>query len=146
MKFSRILVPTDFSESSQHALQLAVRSVAEDGATLTLLHVAPLPAPYPTDYGPIPVPVLLPNLAELEAESLKLLTAQAKGDIPEGMAWTPKSVLGVPADEIAREIEQGGYDLVVMGTHGRTGIRHLILGSVAERVLRSSKVPVLVTR
>lgn len=146
MKFNHILVPTDFSESSDHALQMAVRFAAADGSQLTLLHVALMPAPYAADFGPLPVPILLPNADELAAESRKLLQKQGEQDIPAGLNWTPKAVLGVPAEAISAEIAKGDYDLVIIGTHGRTGVRHLLLGSVAEQVLRRSKVPVLVTR
>ena len=54
--------------------------------------------------------------------------------------------IGAPVEEINRAIEHEHADLVVMGTHGRTGFRHLVAGSVAERVVRSSKVPVLTIR
>jgi nucleotide-binding universal stress UspA family protein len=63
-----------------------------------------------------------------------------------GVTATTLLKIGVPVDEINQAIDDHGVDLVVMGTHGRTGLRHLVAGSVTERVVRSSRVPVLTIR
>ena len=147
MMLNRILVPTDFSASADHALRLAVGLARRDGGSITLMHVAPFPIAFGGDfYGPMPILDLQPTLDQIGKESNHLLERLAKQEVPEDVKCALKVVLGAAADEIAMELEKGGYDLVVLGTHGRTGIPHMLLGSVAERVLRHSAVPVLVTR
>lgn len=147
MNFNRILVPTDFSASSERALRLAVGLARRDHGAIVLLHVAPFPVAFSGDfYGPLPVIDLQPTLDQIGKESRHLLERLAAQEVPQDVGWTPKVILGSPADEIGSEIEHGGYGLVVMGTHGRRGVSHVLLGSVAERVLRHSAVPVLVTR
>lgn len=147
MKMSRILVPTDFSAGSDHALRLAISMARKDLGSITLMHVAPFPPTVVGDvYGPMPMLDVEPVIAQIAAESRHLVARQAAQEIPSDVPWTPLVVMGFPADEISAQLERGGYDLVVMGTHGRRGLTHLFLGSVAERVLRHSPVPVLVTR
>ena len=136
---SRILVPTDFSESSDAALEFA-RAIAERvGASIHLLHV-------------LNEPLLAEGLA---AEAFSRTTPSfersvldaAKADLSgraDGAA-SAEVVFGHPAD-IGAYASKLGADLIVMGTRGRTGIAHLFLGSVAETVVRSAPCPVLTVR
>ncbi|MDP2306680.1 MAG: universal stress protein [Pseudomonadota bacterium] len=147
--FRHLLVPTDFSEPGASALRLAVRIARHGAARLTLFHVGSLPQAatfdFPT-YG-VPMPESLVQLQrELMAERGKALERLAREEIPSDVTWDQKLAEGYPPEEILNEVRLGTYDLLVMGTHGHTGIKHALLGSVAERVLRQSPIPVLVTR
>jgi nucleotide-binding universal stress UspA family protein len=147
--FRHLLVPTDFSEPGTAALRLAVRLAQMGDTRITLFHVGSLPQAatfdFPT-YG-VPMPESLIQLQrELMAERGKALDRLAREEIPEAVKWDQKLAEGYPPEEILNEVRMGSYDLLVMGTHGHTGIKHALLGSVTERVLRQSPVPVLVTR
>jgi len=138
MSFQRILVATDFGDCSRQALDLAV-NLAPFGAQLTLLHVWDAPR---YSYGnglylpaELVAPVEQAAIARLEQEltELKKRYPTAKSALRAGAAW--EQVLGAANDLRA--------DLIVMGTHGRRGLEHALLGSVAEKVVRSARVPVL---
>jgi nucleotide-binding universal stress UspA family protein len=148
--FSRILVPTDFSAPARDAVDLAVDLAARFGASLTLFHVQELPMSYASEAGLFGVEVL----ESLEADAQKSLLqekARAERQIGSpGIANAPpiatKLALGVPVVAIDDEVRSGRHDLVVIGSHGRTGLAHVLLGSVAERVLRSAGCPVITVR
>lgn len=146
--FQHLLVPTDFSENAAHALRLAVRLCRHGKGKMTLLHVGTLPQAATFDF-PIygtPMPDALVQLQrELMAERGHALKRLAGEEIPADVKWDQKLREGYPPEEILQEIGTGVYDLVVMGTHGHTGLKHALLGSVTERVLRQAAVPVLVT-
>lgn len=147
--FSNLLVPTDFSENAAHALRLAVRMARHHAARLTLLHVGLLPQAATFDfplYG-TPMPESLLQLQrELMAERAHVLARLAKEEVPDDVDWSPKLREGYPPEEILAEARGGSYDLLVMATHGHRGLKHALLGSVTERVLRQAPIPVLVTR
>lgn len=148
-EFRHLLVPTDFSEAASHALRLAVRLARFNRARLTLLHVGTLPEAatfdFPT-YG-VPMPESLVQLQrEIQQERGHALERLAREEIPEDITWDQKLREGFPPEEVLAELKAGPYDLLVMGTHGHTGLKHALLGSVTERVLRKCSVPVLVTR
>ena len=137
----RILAPVDFSAAGQRALDEAMGLARTLGASVTLLHAYTLPQPIP-DAGVAYGPEVIDALDLAARDRLDKL----RDELRRGDAATPidtRAVLGVAHEEIVAEARRGGYDLVVMGTHGRTGWRHLILGSVAERVVRLSPVAVL---
>lgn len=147
--FHHLLVPTDFSEPATHALRLAVRLARNGAKRVTLFHVGTLPQAatfdFPT-YG-VPMPETLMTLQrELMAERAKALERLAQQEIPKDVKWDQKLAEGYAPEEILNEARVGTYDLLVMGTHGHTGVKHALLGSVTERVLRQSPIPVLVTR
>ena len=136
--WSKICCPVDFSETSRAALDEAVDLAAHFGAELALLHVFEVA---PTMVSP--PEVFERTVRELERK-LELWRAEAER---RGASRVRSTVAnGVPAAEIVRFAREGGHDLVVMGTHGRRGLRHLVLGSVAERVVREAHCPVLVVR
>jgi nucleotide-binding universal stress UspA family protein len=130
-----VLHPTDFSDASAAALRVA-RSLARDhGARLIVLHVAPAGAVY----GTIPVPLdLQPHQDSLEVIREVIGGTDLKYPVETRLR------LGHAAAEILRAAEEVGADLIVMGTHGRTGLRRLLTGSVAEAVLRRARCPVLI--
>jgi nucleotide-binding universal stress UspA family protein len=144
----RILVPIDFSRTSVAALELALSLRPRLGAEITLLH-AFQPATYLTPPGVIYVPGHLNqqleqsgrHTAERHVEELLRSLGLEGSSMLE-----PQLRAGEPGEAILREAEEGGHDLVVMGTHGRTGIARVALGSVAERVLRRARCPVMTVR
>jgi len=148
MTWQTILVPHDFSASANHATALARDEAKLHGGKLVLLHVIELP------YQLSPDAVIVPEStgAPISVKQFAIETAEAHlHDIADrlakdGVTATGVVVIGAAVDEINRAVDDQRADLIVMGTHGRTGFRHLVAGSVAERVVRSAKVPVLTIR
>ena len=137
-----ILVPTDFSEPADAALSYARTMAAEFGSRLHLLHVVPEPnlLPWGSELSTVPFADLL---TQTEMAARERLTDIAAGltELPEKV--TVEARIGTPVDRVLSYIDEHHIDLVVMGTHGRGLVGHLLLGSVAERVVRRSPVPVL---
>jgi nucleotide-binding universal stress UspA family protein len=140
MNVRRILCPTDFSEPSTHALEQATRLAGSYGARLTVLHVRPTVTPHPDmpDGGPV-APWLMAELDELRQR----VTASCAEVTGSAVALEPMVAAGDPVREIVRYTTTLPADLVVMGTHGVSGFRHLVLGSITEKVLRTAPCPVL---
>jgi len=144
--FTRILVPTDFSIQSESALAYARELAERFGASIHLLHV--LEDPYATSayatevYGYLP-PGLKETWQKNAEEKLDTLLPAADR-IRLGV--TSAVIFGRPAAAIVEYAEEEKADLIVMGTHGRGGVTHLLLGSVAERVVRAAPCPVLTVR
>jgi nucleotide-binding universal stress UspA family protein len=138
----RILVPTDFSDAAHAALKLATTFAQEFGSRLYLLHVVPEPYAYPmgTELSMLPMTDILAQVENAAREQLDKLVAAAA--LPAGRVVT-RAVVGTPVDQVLALIADEKIDLVVLGTHGRGLVGHLLLGSVAERVVRRSPVPVL---
>jgi nucleotide-binding universal stress UspA family protein len=148
MSWKTILVPHDFSSSANHAAALARDEAKVHGAKLVLLHVIELPHQLAPDAVIVPetsgAPISVKDYALGRAEEhLADIAARLAKD---GVTATPSVVVGNPVTEIARAVDTHRIDLIVMGTHGRTGLQHLLAGSVSERVVRTSAVPVLVVR
>jgi nucleotide-binding universal stress UspA family protein len=141
----KILIPVDFSACSSSALRFGLDLARKLGAEVHLLHVWQIPTLAPLDSG-----------SRSEAESLVgVLGEHARTELDQLMnelatdgvrVGSASSLPGDPAHEIVRAVEEKGYDLVVMGTHGRTGLDKLLVGSVAEKVVRHAKCPVLTLR
>jgi nucleotide-binding universal stress UspA family protein len=139
-----ILVPTDFSEDAERAIHTAQKLLAPSlEARLTLLHVFNLPIEY-TAYGPIPTSVNYLKDTGVEAE--RRLQELAERLTAEGLQvdWAARE--GDPSVVIVEEAQQRGVDLIAMGSHGRSGLRHLLLGSTAERVVQHASCPVMTVR
>jgi nucleotide-binding universal stress UspA family protein len=136
--FSKILCPIDFERDSMDALELAYRLAKQNSATVCLLTVIGVPPPAATALPPVPI---FPN-AEFEEESRRRLEAVAQEKLA-GISHEVFIASGNAAPEILNLAAEQKIDLIVMGTHGRTGVKHFILGSVAEHVVRESPVPVL---
>ena len=148
--FDHILVTTDGSALGNLALPIAADLARKYGGSLTLLYVVPTPSPPPILSGGVAymyVHTLPAESARLQREG-QLILAEARKllDVPGVQALcTEARGLNVP-QTVAAEVRRVGAGLVVMGTHGRSGIAHLFLGSVAEAVLRGVDVPVLLIR
>jgi universal stress protein A len=137
--FTTIIVPTDFSYTSDAALGYARMLAARFGASLHLLHVVDEPGSWSEVYAAIPEIRL-----RLSADAARRLEAMAACLRP--LQATSAVVCGAPVPTIVKVAESKGADLIVMGTHGRRGVGHLLLGSVAERVVRLAPCPVLTVR
>ena len=143
--FRRILVPTDFSTPSDAALDCARRLAAGLGASVHLLHVLP-----DVSSGEIASELFVTEPPE--ARSMRLMDARDRlkhritADDRATLRATSEVILGSPAQIIVDYAADNQFDLIVMGTHGRTGMAHLLVGSVAERVVRTAGCPVFTTQ
>jgi nucleotide-binding universal stress UspA family protein len=141
----RILVPTDFSKFSQNALTYGVAFAEKFGAELYLLHVVQDLAVFiPEAVLPAPLPV--PPIDQFIAAARAALDRVVQGLNLTGVAPHSEVVEGAPFPEIVRFAKVKEIDLIVMGTHGHSGLAHVLLGSVAERVVRKAPCPVLTVR
>ena len=138
MKLRHILVPLDFSADAEQALDDAVELAQQFQARLTLLHVI---------YIPITTEVNLSSyFTEMESGASQRMETYQDRVAEAGPAVVMRIIRGTPFREIVDFAEIQQIDLIVMGTHGRTGMQHLLVGSVAERVVRLAPCPVMVTR
>jgi nucleotide-binding universal stress UspA family protein len=145
IELKRILLASDFSENSRRATEFACGLAEKFGAELHLLHVCPHAA------------AMLPEVSGNEdaAGNYEHAAEQAALQQLEGLldpAWSAgRSIVratrtGLPVAEIVRYARESAVDLIVLGTHGRTGLAHLLMGSVAENVVRHAACPVLTIR
>jgi nucleotide-binding universal stress UspA family protein len=144
MEIRHLLVPTDFSESSRRALDEAVGLAQTFGAKLTLLHVVELPS-YVTD-GHTPVHVSTALRDDLQGHAQQELAKLPPGGSGAPVEIVRRVVVGAPHQQILAAAVAERVDWIVMATHGRTGLSHLVMGSVAERVVRTAPCPVLTIR
>jgi len=142
--FKHILFATDFSDCSEIACDYAVSMAKRDGAKLTLLHVIS----EPVDLRGFYVPHITFDTLEKEIEegAKKLMEAFCRTQMGDFEVYETAIISGIPCDEILTYTTENDIDLVIMGTHGRTGIDHVLFGSTAEKVVRKSSVPVLTVR
>ena len=163
MAFTHVLVPTDFSEAAQHALHYALEEATLHRAKITLLHVLPVhtgtdvyfvtgfpdaqPRFDPVLGGHLSIPTPSQPTMVLYDHNEEALT-QLRDFMPDTFhgAWKVEVAAGPPADTIVRVAHKRDADLIVMGIHKRTGRRHVLLGSVAEKVARLAPCPVLTVR
>lgn len=138
----RILVPVDFSECSRKALQYAIPLAKQFGATLILLNVV---EPYYPNGDGIGLDVAFVNDQANQAAA-KVLAEWMEKEIPDEIEAQRVIRLGNPYDEIVHAAESMNLDLIILSTHGRTGLKHAFLGSVAEKVVQHATCPVLVVR
>ena len=145
--FTRILVPTDFSAPSDAALATAKDLAAQFGASLHVVHVLEDPyaiAAYSADalgYLPPGIKESWQREAEKRFETLLTPAERARFKVTTTVLFS-----GSAAKEIVEHAQSNNIDLIVMGTHGRGGVAHLLLGSVTERVVRTALCPVLTMR
>lgn len=141
-----ILVPTDFSEYSDRAIKQAVDIAEQNNAKIYLLHVVDRLQQCAIDYC-IPVETMMKVQSDSEKEASRKMQDEAK-KITQAkkidVTFDVKS--GVPFEEILKEQQERNADLIVIASHGRTGILKNLIGSVAERVMREAKCPVLLVR
>lgn len=140
--FQRVLCPVDFSDSSRRAVELAAALAAPGGGGITLFHAFELPAVFP---GAPKGSSFTDDLERRAAHMLETWTAELRAKVSVPVASCAR--LGRPGAQILTLLDdQPGFDLVVMGSHGHTGVRRLLAGSVAEQVVRHATCPVLVAR
>ena len=139
--WKRICCPVDFSDPSQSALEAAVNLARHFDADLTIFHAYQLPGYTLPEGSVVASPKMLQELAESADRHLNEWKELA-GRLGAPRVSTAKSV-GEPAIEIVEFARETRQDLLVVGTHGRTGIRHALVGSIAERVVRRAGCPVL---
>ena len=140
--FKHILVPTDFSPSSAAAIELAINMATQFDAELTLLHVWELPV-YPYIAPMISSAEITEAIEKAATESLETKLKEVRSRLPRA-----KSLLkmGIPWQQIVETCKESKADLLIMSTHGRRGFEHALMGSVAEKVVRLSPIPVLTVR
>ena len=143
INLKRILVPTDFSECSDAALRYGVEFARKFGASLYLLHVIPDPATQPWAAEGFAVPLL--DAVEQWQKDAQARLEQSIPDADRAKAIF-SCVIASPFPEILRYAAANDIDLIVMGTHGRGGVSHMVLGSIAEKVVRRAPCPVLTVR
>ena len=164
MAFKHVLVPTDLSDPAKHALRCAIEEATLHRAKMTVLHVLPESSGTEVYYdGPrsgAPQEAIDPSgggrltsFAMTEPRVVRLdpgeVARTQMQDLIRGAftgSWEVEVAAGNPADAIVRVAKERGADLIVMGTHGRTGLQHVLLGSVAEKVVRLAGCPVLTVR
>ena len=163
MAFRHLLVPTDFSEPANHALRYAMEEATLHHAKVTLLHVEPSDTETEVYYVSgaqaagagfdlvsggrlVTPPPAEPTVVRRDLSDEAL--ARLHDLVPEACkgTWQVALAVGRPADAIVRFAQQHHVDLIVVATHGRTGLTHVLLGSVAEKVVQLAPCPVLTVR
>ncbi|GAM11689.1 universal stress protein [Geobacter sp. OR-1] len=142
--FDKILLAVDFSDSSMNACEYALALATKFGSKLIIVHVINEPVDLRGFYVPhISFDRLEQEIEEGARKMMDKFVANSLG----GFANFETLILsGIPYEEILKKSEEEHADLIVLGTHGRTGIDHLLFGSTAERVVRTAKCPVLTVR
>lgn len=143
MKLENILVPIDFSDHSRAALELGEDLAEKFDAALHLVHVYPLPVAVPSPYGPTVPPDFS---TQVESAVNKHLDDWRGKHVSAKRSVTMYVLAGNASSTITEIAENVGVDLIVMGTRGLTGMKHVLLGSTAERIVRQAPCPVLTTK
>lgn len=149
--WTRLLVPHDFSECGRCALDVALELAERNGGALTLFHVSPLPPNLPAEAR------VTPPGASSAVSVAELVTAGARQELEaiaaplraRGLSVATRAIASSardPSAEILQAADELRADVIVLGTHGRDGLAHLFLGSVAEKVIRGARVPVVSVR
>lgn len=141
MTFRHLLVPMDFSDTSRHALDYARAFAGPLHARLTLLHVAP--DAYTQSWIVEGARLAVPNILDTWRRDAQREIDRIRAEVPTATAVV---AAGEPFVEIVRYAKREQVDLIVIGTHGRGPVGHLLLGSVAEKVVRHAPCPVLTVR
>ncbi|HVJ15832.1 MAG TPA: universal stress protein [Polyangiaceae bacterium] len=145
MAYQRILVPVDYSDCSRAAVNTALEIAQKFSASIDIVHVWDRPT-YVSDV------LMVGSQGQSQKSLVDLIRENAEKDMndflatlqfPSGVAVSHRLISGEPASTIIEELGKGGHDLVIVSTHGRTGLAHLLLGSVTEKLVRLSPVPVL---
>jgi universal stress protein A len=144
IQIKSILAPVDFSNQSMKAVHYALSFAEQYGARIILLNVVE-PAVYPSELGYIPseIEALHENVMTGARERLQSLV---RDQLPRGIPVEQQIRVGSPYLEITAAARELDVDLIVVATHGYTGLKHVFLGSTAERVIRHASCPVLTVR
>jgi universal stress protein A len=142
--FDKILIAMDFSENSNFAFEYALTLARQFNAELTIMHVINEPVDLRGFYVPH---ISFEQLEkEIEAGAVTMMEKFCLERLADFPGYQTAIVTGIPYEEIIRKSQEIGASLIVLGTHGRTGLDHIIFGSTAERVVRGSICPVLTIR
>jgi universal stress protein A len=142
--FTKILTAIDFSENSECAFDYALMMATQFNAELTIIHVINEPVDLRGFYVPhISFEQLEKEIEEGAAKMMEAFCAEKLGSFAN---YKTAIVTGIPYDEITAAASRIDASLIVLGTHGRTGLDHILFGSTAERVVRSASCPVLTVR
>ena len=141
----KILVPTDFSEFSQHAVRYGCEFANRFSAELHLINIVEDIYPLVPEPGMM-LPAAGEYLADLQTSAEKALQSIPKPEMAKDLSIVREVRTGTPFLEIIRYAREQDIDLLVIGTHGRTGLVHALMGSVAEKVVRKASCPVLTVR
>jgi nucleotide-binding universal stress UspA family protein len=138
MNLRKIIYATDFSPSSEPALKVATSLARDSKAKLLIVHVEEVPVT--TGTGEYLYDIPLRNTQALEEQLSKIVPNDS------AVVYEHRLLTGHPADEIVRLLNEESADMIVIGTHGRRGLTRLLMGSIAEAVMRSAPCPVLTVR
>jgi nucleotide-binding universal stress UspA family protein len=142
--FDKILTAIDFSENSDYAFDYALTLAKQFDSQLLILHVINEPVDLRGFYVPH---ISFEQLEkEIEEGAEKMMAKFCSSKMGDFTNFTTSTVTGIPYEEIIRSAQEAAASLIVLGTHGRTGLDHLIFGSTAERVVRGATCPVLTIR
>jgi universal stress protein A len=141
-RITRIMVPVDFSAHSDQALAYAETLADRLGTSLHLVHAVEVPVMWGTETYAISLDALVIGLTEDATTRMEA----CRSAIPPSLTVTTDVRVGNPAATISQCAAESSADLIVMGTHGRGGLSHIFMGSVAERVMRTAPCPVLTVR
>jgi nucleotide-binding universal stress UspA family protein len=144
LSWKRIFCAVDFSPPSRRALRVAADLAARVDAKLTVLHVRDVPSVPIAELAAAPPPDAVERARYEAARLLESARLEAEALAPGRVA--AELLEGEPAWEVVKYAASRGADLLVVGTHGRTGVRRFMMGSIAERVLREAPCPVLAVR
>ncbi len=146
IKLDKVLVPTDFSDYSKCAITYGCALAARFDSELHLLNVVQDPAVYVPEPTLIAMEAVEEQIKQLHDDAMKSLATLPKDDLVTNKPIVREVLHGAPFVEIVRYAREKDIDLIVIGTHGRSGLKHVLLGSVAERVVRKAPCPVLTVR
>lgn len=143
-QFATILFANDFSEGSDYAFDYALSLAKQFSAKLLIVHVINEPVDLRGFYVPH---ISFENLEkEISDGAEKMMTRFCSENLADFKRFEEYVITGVPYEEIVKKATESGADLIVMGTHGRKGVDHLLFGSTAERVVRNASCPVMTVR
>lgn len=146
IKLNRILVPTDFSEFSQPAMNYGCAIAARFESELHLIHIVPDPAMLIPEAGAFSVDAIESQSGELARRATTQLNDMPGSGWENGRPIQREVRIGTIHLEIIDYAKSNDIDLIVIGTHGRSGLMHILMGSVAERIVRHSACPVLTVK
>lgn len=144
--YRKILVPVDGSQASKMGLKEAIRLAKNQKATLRLMHVVDELVVMPSAEGSVYIGDMLEGLRQAGKSILKAAQAQVRKQGLEAQSVLLETVGARAADLVVRQARKWGADIIVLGTHGRRGVRRLVMGSDAEEIVRTATVPVMLVR
>ncbi|MGB4775890.1 MAG: universal stress protein [Daejeonella sp.] len=142
----KILIAVDDTPYSDQAVNYGFLLAKKLGSAIALVHVNEIPigTPYIGDQIMYETPVLIPEIMDIQKEASKNLFDRLAGQLGNEVPLYTYTKIGNPKDEILATADECDADMIILGTHGRTGLDHFLSGSIAESVARKAKCPVLI--